>query len=163
MISTWRGVVLGLVFGLAASTLGATPSFAGDVSPQANQAFLAANATKPGVVIRPSGLQYRVIKAGTGAKSPTTTDVVSVVYKGQMIDGYVFDRTKPGQTSKFPVDKVIPGWTEALMLMKPGDQWELVIPSNLGYADRGSPDGFIPSNQTLVFEVELLSIETAAQ
>jgi len=133
---------------------------AGDISPQANQAFLAANATKTGVVVRPSGLQYRAIKNGSGA-SPSTADVVTVTYRGALIDGYVFDETKPGKTAKFVVGKVIPGWIEALSLMKPGDEWQLVIPPNLAYGERGSGSGAVPSNQTLVFDVNLIAVEKA--
>ena len=132
-------------------------AMAGDLSASANQTFLAANATKQGVVTRPSGLQYRVIKTGKG-KTPKTTDEVLTSYKGSLIDGTVFDQTQPGVTTKFEVGKVIPGWTEALTLMKEGDEWELVIPSNLGYGERGYP-GAIPPNQTLVFEVTLVQVK----
>ncbi len=131
-------------------------AMAGDLSPAANQAYLVANAAKQGVVTRPSGLQYRVIKSGTG-RTPKTTDDVLASYKGSLVDGTVFDRTNPGETTKFTVGKVIPGWTEALTLMKEGDEWELVIPSNLGYGERGYP-GAIPPNQTLVFDVTLVKV-----
>ena len=132
-------------------------AMAGDLSAAANQAFLAANATKQGVVTRPSGLQYRVIKPGTG-KSPKSSDMVQVTYKGWLIDKTVFDQTKPGETAEFPANKLIPGWVEALSLMKEGDQWELVIPSNLAYGERGA-GGVIPPNQTLVFEMTLLKVK----
>src|SRR5665213_2290160 len=110
----------------------AAPAFAGDISPQANREYLAANAMKPGVVIRPSGLQYRVIKSGAG-RTPGPDDTVTVSYKGALVDGYVFDQTQPGQTHDLPAGKLIPGWKEALSLMKEGDEWELVIPPELGY------------------------------
>src|SRR5215831_17238199 len=92
-------------------------ALAGDISPQANREYLAANAKKPGVVVLPSGLQYRVIKSGSG-QTPAPEDTVTVSYKGAMVDGYVFDQTKPGETRNLPAGKVIPGWIEALSLMK---------------------------------------------
>jgi len=132
------------------------PALAGDVSPQANQEYLTANAAKPGVVVRPSGLQYRIIKSGSGA-TPGPNDIVTVAYKGTLVDGYVFDQTKPGETRDLPAGQVIPGWIEALSLMKEGDEWELVIPSPLGYgAVRAGP---IPSNQTLTFDMQLIAVK----
>lgn len=135
----------------------ATPAFAGDISPQANQEYLAANAKKPGVIVRPSGLQYRVIKSGSG-KTPGANDIVTVAYKGALVDGYVFDQTKPGQTHDLPVAKLIPGWQEALSLMKEGDEWELAIPAALGYGAQGA--GTVPSNQTLIFDMQLIAIKS---
>src|SRR5258706_7413734 len=112
-------------------------ALAGDISPQANRAYLATNAAKPGVVILPSGLQYRIVKSGAG-QTPHPEDVVTVSYKGALVDGTVFDQTKPGETRNLPAGKVIPGWVEALSLMKEGDEWQLVIASDLGYcANRG--------------------------
>src|SRR5262249_39718697 len=110
----------------------AAPATQSDMSPEGNQKFLADNAKKAGVTTRPSGLQYRVIKQGAG-KSPTVNDVVNVTYKGWLIDGTVFDQTQPGQQASFPAGALIPGWVEALQLMKEGDEWEIVIPSDLGY------------------------------
>ena len=135
-----------------------TPAAAGDLSPAANAAFLAANAAKPGVVMRPSGLQYTVLKAGTG-RTPKPTDVVRVFYKGWLIDGTVFDQTQPGTPAEFPAGRLIAGWVEALSIMKEGDRWQLVIPSNLAYGERGTPGGPIPPNQVLVFEMELLAVK----
>ncbi len=135
----------------------AGPAVAGDISPQANQEYLAANAMKPGVIVRPSGLQYRIIKSGTG-RSPGPDDIVTVSYKGSLVDGYVFDQTKPGQTHDLPVAQLIPGWREALALMKEGDQWELVIPSALGYGANRA--GNVPPNQNLIFEMELFAVKT---
>lgn len=129
------------------------------LSPQANQAFLAANEKKPGVHVRPSGLQYRIIKNGFG-KTPHAADSVEVIYKGSLINGTVFDQTEPELPAQFVVNRVIPGWTEALEIMREGDEWELVIPSNLGYGSRGSPPA-IPPNQTLVFDVTLLKVTPA--
>src|SRR5215469_3055745 len=121
----------------ALSSVFAAPCFAGDISPQANRELLAANAKKPDVVVLPSGLQYRVIKSGNGA-TPANDDVVTVAYKGTRVDGYIFDQTKPGETRDLPVNKLIPGWTEALSMMKEGDEWELVVPAKLAYGEERS-------------------------
>ena len=148
-------------FPLAALALGlalSSAAFAGDISPQANREFLAANAARPGVVVTASGLQYRVIKAGTGA-TPAANSIVTVAYKGALVDGYVFDQTKPGETANLPAGQLIPGWKESLALMKEGDEWELVVPSNLGYGpQRSGSDGAIPPNQTLVFQMHLIKV-----
>ena len=134
----------------------ALPAYAADasLSDAANAAFLAANAKKPGVVIEPSGLQHRIIQSGYG-KRPTQYDEVTVYYKGSLINGKVFDATEPGLPTSFTVNKLIPGWTEALQLMREGDHWELVIPPNLAYGPRGAGDGLIPPNQALVFDLQL--------
>jgi FKBP-type peptidyl-prolyl cis-trans isomerase len=120
--------------------------------------FLAANKKKEGVKTTASGLQYRVLKSGKG-KSPKASDTVLAHYKGTFVDGTEFDSSaKHGdEPAKFPVTGVIKGWTEALQLMKVGDKWELVIPSDLAYGPQGR--GGIPPNSTLVFEVELVGIE----
>jgi FKBP-type peptidyl-prolyl cis-trans isomerase len=123
------------------------------LSPEANAAYLKDNAAKPGVVVEPSGLQYRIIKSGYG-KRPGARDTVTVYYKGQLINGTTFDATEPGFPAQFTVNRLIPGWTEALMLMREGDHWQLVIPPNLAYGPAGN--GPIPPNQTLVFDLELL-------
>lgn len=128
-----------------------------DLSPESNQQFLADNAKRSGVMTLPSGLQYQVIKSGTG-KSPTPNDLVTVTYRGQLINGMVFDETQPGKTATFPAGQLIPGWVEALQKMKEGDQWQLVIPANLGYGEAGA-GGVIPPNQTLVFDMTLLKVE----
>ncbi len=122
------------------------------------EAVLAANATKEGVVTLPSGLQYKVITPGSGA-SPKASDTVTVHYRGRLIDGTEFDSSyKRNEPTSFPVGGVIPGWTEALQLMKVGAKWELYIPAKIAYGDRGA-GGVIPPGATLVFEVELLSIK----
>jgi FKBP-type peptidyl-prolyl cis-trans isomerase len=122
------------------------------------EAFLAANKTKDGVVTTATGLQYKILTAGTGAK-PTKDDTVVCNYKGTFIDGKEFDSSyKRGQPAEFPVGHVIPGWTEALQMMPVGSKWQLVIPSDLAYGTRGA-GGAIGPNQTLVFEVELISIK----
>jgi FKBP-type peptidyl-prolyl cis-trans isomerase FklB len=120
--------------------------------------FLAENKKKEGVKTLPSGLQYKVIKAGTG-KKPKSTDTVTVHYRGTLINGTEFDSSyKRGQSVSFQVSGVIPGWTEALQLMEEGAKWQLFIPSNLAYGERGA-GGAIGPNATLIFEVELVSIQ----
>ncbi len=126
----------------------------GDKNKKEGEAFLAANKLKAGVKTLPSGLQYKVVKEGVGA-SPKATDEVSVNYRGTFIDGTEFDASKNGPVT-FPVKGVIPGWTEALQLMKPGAKWQLFIPSNLAYGENGG--GPIPPNAALVFDVELVSV-----
>jgi FKBP-type peptidyl-prolyl cis-trans isomerase FklB len=124
--------------------------------------FLAANAKKEGVKTLPSGLQYKVIKSGTG-KSPKATDIVKVHYHGTLIDGTVFDSSvERKEPVTFSVNQVIPGWTEALQLMKEGDKWWLFIPAKLAYGERAA-SSVIGPNSTLIFEVELLSIENASE
>ncbi len=123
------------------------------------QAFLAANKSKPGVTTLPSGLQYKVLKSGTG-KSPTLKDTVVAHYRGTLIDGTEFDSSlKRGEPAEFPVSGVIAGWTEVLQLMKVGDKWQVFIPSNLGYGARPRPGGKIKPNDALVFEIELLDVK----
>jgi FKBP-type peptidyl-prolyl cis-trans isomerase FklB len=130
---------------------------AGEKNKKEGEAFLAENKKKEGVMSLPSGLQYKILKKGTG-KSPKATDSVTVNYRGTLIDGTEFDSSyKRGQPATFPVNGVIPGWTEALQLMKEGDKWQLFIPSNLAYGERGT-GGPIGPNATLIFEVELNSI-----
>jgi FKBP-type peptidyl-prolyl cis-trans isomerase len=130
----------------------------GAVNKKQGEAFLAANKGKEGVVTLPSGLQYKIIKAGTGPK-PTTNDTVVCNYKGTLIDGKEFDSSyKRGQPATFPVGGVIKGWTEALQLMPVGSKWQLFIPPDLAYGERGAGADIGPGS-TLVFEVELMSIE----
>ena len=121
------------------------------------EAFLAANAKKEGVKTTPSGLQYKVLKSGTG-EMPKKTDTVTVHYTGTLIDGTVFDSSvQRGQPATFPVEGVIPGWTEALQMMKVGDKWQLFLPAKLAYGEQ-SPSPKIGPNSTLIFEVELLGV-----
>jgi FKBP-type peptidyl-prolyl cis-trans isomerase FklB len=121
-------------------------------------AFLASNKAKAGVVTLPSGLQYKIITAGKGAK-PTKDDTVTVDYTGKLINGTVFDSSeKTGKPATFKVTQVIPGWTEALQLMPVGSTWELYIPANLAYGER-SVGGAIGPNETLIFNVHLISVE----
>src|SRR5260370_41470865 len=127
---------------------------------KAGEEFLAANKTKEGVVTWPSGLQYKILTEGTGPK-PTATDTVSCNYRGTLINGTEFDSSyKRGQPASFPVTGVIKGWTEAVQLMPVGSKWQLFVPSDLGYGDRGAdPRSGIGPGPTLIFEVELLSIQ----
>jgi FKBP-type peptidyl-prolyl cis-trans isomerase FklB len=122
------------------------------------KAFLDENAKKKDIVKLPSGLQYKVLAEGKG-DSPKATDTVKTHYRGTLINGTEFDSSyKRGQPATFPVNGVIKGWTEALQLMKPGAKWQLFIPSELAYGEGGAGDQIGP-NSTLIFEVELLSIE----
>lgn len=140
---------------VAASAAALNPA----LSLQANAAFLAANAKKPGVIVKPDGLQIKIIQNGYG-KRPNATDTVEVYYTGSLINGKIFDGTSPGLPASFKVNSVIPGWSEALQLMRVGDHWHLVVPSSLGYGPRGAGDA-IPPNQTLVFDLTLVSTTPA--
>ena len=132
------------------------------LSIEANQKYLDENKKKKGVIVRPSGLQFRIIQNGYG-KRPQSTDTVKVYYTGTMINHIVFDGTSPGLPASFKLNSVIPGWIEALQLMREGDHWLLTIPPNLGYGVRGSPGGEIPPNQVLVFDLKLLETTPAAK
>jgi FKBP-type peptidyl-prolyl cis-trans isomerase FklB len=135
----------------------------GEANKKDGETFLADNKTKDGVVTLPSGLQYKILKEGTGPK-PTAGDTVVCNYKGTLIDNTEFDSSyKRGQPATFPVGGVIKGWTEALQLMPVGSKWQLFIPSDLAYGARGGPGGGIGPNAALVFEVELISIQPKAQ
>lgn len=124
----------------------------------AGDAFLATNKTKPGVVTLSDGLQYKVLVEGNGPR-PTANDVVTVDYAGKLINGTEFDSSyKRGEPTSFPVNAVIPGWVEALQLMKVGSTWELYIPSSLAYGEQGAPPAIGP-NETLIFKVHLISIK----
>ncbi len=128
-----------------------------DKNTKASEDFLAANKNKAGVITLPSGLQYEIIKAGTGVK-PKAEDQVKCHYHGTTIDGKVFDSSVDrGEPTVFPVNRVIPGWTEALQLMPVGSKWKLYIPSALAYGERGAGQDIKP-NSALIFEVELLEI-----
>jgi len=131
---------------------------AGEANKKEGEAFLAANKAKEGIVTLPSGLEYKILKEGTGPK-PTASDSVVCNYRGTLINGTEFDSSyKRGQPATFPVNGVIKGWTEALQLMPVGSKWQLFVPSSLAYAERGA-GGDIGPNATLIFEVELLSIQ----
>jgi FKBP-type peptidyl-prolyl cis-trans isomerase len=133
-----------------------------DLGDKANTQFLVDNKAKNGVKTTADGLQYRIIKSGHGKGVTGPMDNVTVTYKGWLISGKVFDQTQPGATATFPAGHLIPGWVEALKMMHEGDEWELVIPSQLGYGPEGTPDGTIPPNQTLVFDMTLISVAPEA-
>jgi peptidylprolyl isomerase/FKBP-type peptidyl-prolyl cis-trans isomerase FklB len=124
----------------------------------ANAAFLANNAKQPGVVTLPDGLQYKIVTSGPpGGQRPKATDEVKVNYEGKLLNGQVFDSSfARGQPAAFPLDGLIPGWTEALQLMRPGDEWTLWVPPALGYGDEAK--GPIPANSILQFRIQLLDV-----
>jgi FKBP-type peptidyl-prolyl cis-trans isomerase FklB len=128
----------------------------GEKNKKGGEAFLAANKKKDGVKTLPSGLQFKVITEGKG-NSPKGSDMVTVNYRGTLIDGTEFDSSyKRNKPASFPVNGVIKGWAEALQLMKEGSKWQLVIPANLAYGESGRPG--IPPNAVLIFEVELIKV-----
>ena len=130
-----------------------------DPNLEKGEAFLKENAAKEGVKTTASGLQYKVLKEGTG-KSPKATDTVEVHYKGTLLDGTEFDSSyKRSAPATFPLNRVIPGWTEGVQLMKEGAKYQFTIPSKLAYGESGTPGGPIPPNSTLIFEVELISVK----
>lgn len=132
-------------------------SAAGDKNSKAGEDFLAANKKKPGVTTLPSGLQYKVMKAGTG-KKPQATSTVTVHYRGTLINGKEFDSSyKRNEPTTFQLDRVIKGWQEALPLMPEGAKWQIFVPSELAYGARGAGSDIGP-NETLIFEIELLKV-----
>lgn len=138
--------------------LAARMAEAGKKNLAAGREFLAGNAKQPGVVTLPSGLQYAVLKEGAGPK-PTLDDVVEARYRGTHVDGTEFDGTDPeGEPAAFPLRGVVPGWQQALPLMKVGSKWRVWLPPELGYGDAGSPPAIEP-NEVLVFEIELIRIK----
>ncbi|TLM69009.1 MAG: FKBP-type peptidyl-prolyl cis-trans isomerase [Deltaproteobacteria bacterium] len=120
-------------------------------------AFLEENKKKDGVKVLPGGVQYKVITAGTGRK-PTINDTIQCNYRGMLVDGKVFDASQPGKPASFKVSQVIPGWQEALTEMPVGSRWQLVIPAEKAYGERGAGNAIGP-NETLIFEVELVGIQ----
>jgi FKBP-type peptidyl-prolyl cis-trans isomerase FklB len=132
---------------------------AGEQNKKEGETFLAANKTKEGVQTLPDGLQYKILTTGNGPK-PTATDTVVANYKGTLINGTEFDSSyKRGQPATFPVGQVIKGWTEILQMMPVGSKWEVYIPSDLAYGPQGPGRGPIGPNETLIFEIELVSIQ----
>ena len=140
-----------------ATLLCTAPAASAQAGREKGEAFLAENGKKEGVKTLPSGLQYRVLKAGDG-RQPVKADQVVVHYRGTLIDGREFDSShKRGEPAKFGVTQVIKGWTEALQLMKEGSKWMLYIPWQLAYGEKGSGK-LIGPNETLIFEVELIAV-----
>ncbi len=132
-----------------------------DKNKKEGEAFFAENKKKDGLMTLPSGLQYKIIKEGTG-ETPKLEDTVTVNYRGTLIDGTEFDSSyRRGQPATFSVKGVIAGWTEALQLMKVGSKWQLFVPSNLAYGERGAGRDIGP-NATLIFDIELISIKEGA-
>jgi FKBP-type peptidyl-prolyl cis-trans isomerase len=150
---------LAAAFALAATLLlNPAPLMAQSSNLEQGQAFLSANAAKPGVHTTPSGLQYKIITEGHG-KSPKATDTVLVHYRGTTIDGTEFDSSyKRNEPISFPLNGVIPGWTEGVQLVKEGGKIQLFIPSNLAYGSRGA-GGVIAPDSTLIFDIELLKVQ----
>ncbi|HKU65803.1 MAG TPA: FKBP-type peptidyl-prolyl cis-trans isomerase [Rhizomicrobium sp.] len=153
--------ILAIALAVWAGGTGARALAADDaLSIDANLKYLEDNKLKKGVITRPSGLQFRIIQNGYG-KRPQSTDTVKVYYTGKLINGVVFDGTSPGLPASMKLNSVIPGWIEALQLMREGDRWQLVIPPNLGYGVRGAGNGAIPPNQTLLFDIRLVETTPA--
>ena len=154
---------LGLALSLATAAsaqspvVTAPPSLSPPPAATAGAAFLAANAKAPGVVVLPSGLQYKVLAAGPAGPSPKLGDVIKVHYEGKLLDGTVFDSSyERGVPASFPLDGLVPAWVIALQRMRAGDEWILYVPPALGY---GAQDkGPIPANSVMIFKIELLDV-----
>jgi peptidylprolyl isomerase/FKBP-type peptidyl-prolyl cis-trans isomerase FklB len=155
-----------MLIAAAALSLGACHPKAATSGPQAQapaetpeaKAFLAKNATQPGVVVLPDGLQYKILHSGpaTGNK-PHINDEVKINYEGKLIDGKVFDSSyERGQPAAMPLNRLIKAWQEALPMMRPGDVWMLYVPPELGYGSEGAGDGQIPGGAALIFKIELI-------
>ena len=149
---------------LAAPALAApaapTPATNDALSIENNLKYLEDNKKLKGWIVRPSGLQFRILQNGYG-KRPQSTDTVKVYYTGKLINGTIFDGTSPGLPASLKLNSVIQGWVEALLLMREGDHWQLLIPPNLGYGARSMGDGLIPPNQTLFFDIRLVQTTPA--
>ena len=154
-----------LAFAVAAIALGATlalsacgPSKKQQESLAAAQAFMAQNAKQPGVVTLPDGLQYKIARSGpTSGPKPNPIDEVKVNYEGKLVDGTVFDSSyERGVPASFPLQGLVPAWKEALVMMRPGDEWTLYVPPELGYGAQGQ--GAIPGNSVMIFRIELIDV-----
>jgi FKBP-type peptidyl-prolyl cis-trans isomerase len=141
-----------------AACLSAAPAFAADsgLTDAASQAFLASHAKMPGVTVRPSGLQYRVLKSGFG-RHASSRDTVQLNYTARLINGTVIDGTSPGLPASVAVNNATPGLSEALQLMREGDHWELTLPPTLAFGAKGGVNGAVPPDQAVIFDVTLLS------
>ena len=156
---TGRWIVIGVVVAaLVGLLVWVGTKTAVDAVRPADMAYLKHNRERSGVITTPSGLQYEVLTEGTGPR-PARTDIVQVHYEGKLVDGTVFDSSyQRGQPAVFPLDQVIPGWTEGVQLMNPGSKYRFTIPSALGYGAKGA-GGVIPPNAVLLFDIELLAIK----
>jgi FKBP-type peptidyl-prolyl cis-trans isomerase len=162
-VFAFGGVMLsGLLPAVAAGAVAANTAATNDVlSIENNTKFLADYAKTKGVIVRPSGLMFRIIQNGYG-KRPGPTDTVKVYYTGKLINGVIFDGTSPGLPASFKLNGgLVTGWVEALQLMREGDHWQLVIPPNLGYGERGGGNGLIPPSQDLIFDLKLIETTPA--
>ena len=151
-------IAVGLSLGLAACAPGGASKAQSAPSASANAGFLATNAKAPGVITLPSGLQYKIVHSGPAdGAHPGPADEVKVNYEGKLVNGTVFDSSfKRGEPADLPLQGLIPGWVEALQLMRPGDEWMLYVPPNLGYGADSPPP--IPPNSVLVFRIQLLGV-----
>lgn len=147
---------------LLLALLACVPARAADdaLGSAANHAFLAANAHKPGVKVRPSGLQYRILRSGFGAH-PTLADTVQISYSVHLINSKLVDTASADLPAVMAVGNAVRGLNEALQLMQPGDHWELAVPPDLAFGGKGTPNGDVPPNQVLVFDITLLSVAPA--
>ena len=141
----------------------AGPALADPLDLAANQAYLAANAKKPGVITRPSGLEYRVVRSGLTGRRPGLGDTVRLAFTGKLIDGKAFDGSAPAFPATLPLANIsLRGLSEALQMMHEGDRWELAVPANLAFGTKGTGEGTVPPNQTLMFDVTLVQVIPAA-
>ena len=148
---------------IALTLLLTTAALADPLDLAANQTYLAANAKKPGVTTRPSGLEYRAIRSGLTGRRPALNDTVRITFTGRLIDGKPFDGSAPGFPATLPLYSIsVRGLSEALQMMHEGDRWELAVPANLGFGTKGI-EGSVPPNQALVFDVTLVQVIPAAQ
>ena len=154
-----RPIALALLLAFAVSTA----ACADPLDLAANQAYLASYARKPGVITRPSGLEYRVIRSGLIGRRPSLGDTVRLAFTGKLIDGKPFDGSAAGFPATLPLSSIsLHGLSEALQMMREGDRWELVVPASLGFGTRGTGEGTVPPNQTLVFDVTLVQVIPAS-
>ena len=152
------GMISANVYATDTASTQEQPAVTANTSAQKSDAFLKTNKIKPGVKTLADGLQYKILKQGTG-KKPSLNDTVVVHYEGKLIDGTEFDSSyKRGEPATFPVSGVIAGWTEALQLMPVGSTWELYIPASLAYGENGAPPAIGP-NEALIFKVNLIEIQ----
>ena len=159
MKTSFRSILIATLLTAGITVITAPQAWSQGGPSKAHMEFLEANKKKDGVKVTDSGLQYRFIKETKEGRKPNATDTVKVHYRGTLVDGTEFDSSyKRNEPISFPLNRVIPGWTEGVQLMSEGDKVELVIPHNLAYGDRGVP-GAIPPFSVLIFEIELLEVQ----